>query len=177
MIILRATRKIRQLSLEPVGSEVVSDTALGDWYVNRFIVDRRPLLLLVSSLSRLPIVTPARDVRNLPARIAGLVEDRLTRLQVPSDLIEREVEVMSPVVVAATADRSVLGTMVDFAHLASYILPRWGWEEDALGALDARLGTTPVRVSRPGERGFFPDRKALELLEARWRGPSLGLVR
>jgi len=177
MIILRATRKIQQLSLGPVGPDVVSDTALGDWYVNRFIVDRRPLLLLVSSLSRLPIVTPARDVRNLPSRIASLVVDRLTRLQVPSDLIEPEVAVMSPVVVASTADRSVLGTMVDFAHLASYILPRWGWEDEDLVALDAQLGTTPCRVSRSAERGFFPDRKALELLEARWRVPSLRLVR
>jgi len=29
-----------------------SDTALGDWYVNRLIVDRQPLLLLVSAASK-----------------------------------------------------------------------------------------------------------------------------
>jgi uncharacterized protein DUF6933 len=63
MVILRPTKKLGAL-LPPEKSVPVShDTALGDWYVNRIVVDRQPLLLLVSSASLLPLLLPARDVR------------------------------------------------------------------------------------------------------------------
>ena len=55
----------------PSAIVAVSDTALGDWYVNRLVVDRQPLLLLVSSSSLLPLLMPARGVRSLPERLAG----------------------------------------------------------------------------------------------------------
>jgi hypothetical protein len=53
MVILRPTKKLASLlpAAQPV--PVCSDTALGDWYVNRIVVDRQPLLLLVSSTSLL----------------------------------------------------------------------------------------------------------------------------
>ena len=80
MVILRPTRKALA-SLVPL-TDVASgsDTALGDWYVNRIVVARRPLLLLVSSRSLLPILAPAREVRGLPMRLPGLVASRLKRL-------------------------------------------------------------------------------------------------
>lgn len=65
MVVLRATRKL--LASLPVTTPppARSDTALGDWYVDRLVVDRRPLLLLASVSSLLPIVVPAREVRRL----------------------------------------------------------------------------------------------------------------
>jgi hypothetical protein len=61
MVTLRPTRKLRgALPISDVSKP--SDTALGDWYVNRLVVDRRPLLLLVSSSSLLPMLVPGRDV-------------------------------------------------------------------------------------------------------------------
>lgn len=95
-----------------------ADPALGDWYVNRFVVDRQPLLLLVSSRSLLSILEPARHVRQLPDRLPGLVGQRLRRLGVADPLIEREIAVMHPVVVGPTRDRSVVGTLVDFERTA-----------------------------------------------------------
>jgi hypothetical protein len=168
MVLLRATRKLREVRHEPVDPKIESDTALGDWYVNRFVVDRRPLLLLVSSQSLLPIVVPARDVKSLPSRLARLVADRLSRLQVSPTLVEREVGAMNSVQVAKTTDRSVLGKMVDFAHMTTYILPEKHWGDAELRALDADMGSSPCRVSRSYQESFFPDRKAVELLEARW---------
>jgi hypothetical protein len=54
MVLLRATQKVLRLLPESAGGVIDSSTtALGDWYVNRLIVDRQPLLLLVSSTSRL----------------------------------------------------------------------------------------------------------------------------
>lgn len=79
MVILRPTRKIRELKPEPINPRLPSDTALGDWYANRIVVDRKPLLLLISSLSLLPVLIRAREVRTLPERLPGIVRDRLLR--------------------------------------------------------------------------------------------------
>ena len=80
MVILRATLKVLHSLPKPTATSNTSDTALGDWYVNRVVVDRRPLLLLVSSKSLLPMLEPARDVRGLPGRLDLLVAGRLQRL-------------------------------------------------------------------------------------------------
>ena len=77
MVILRPTRKLNSLLPATEVIPTSSDTALGDWYVNRVVVDRQPLLLLVSSTSLLPMLIPAQNVRGLPARLAALVEARL----------------------------------------------------------------------------------------------------
>ena len=100
----------------------LSDTALGDWYVNRLVVDRQPLLLLVSATSLLPILVPARDVRGLPERLPGLVERRLQGFGLDGVVIGAEARVMRDVLVAPTVDRSVLGIMVDFAKAVSWYL-------------------------------------------------------
>src|SRR3954470_303707 len=110
MVILRPTRKLHSL-LPPVLVSAQSDTALGDWYVNRLVVDRQPLLLLVSSASLLSILLPARDVRNLPDRLAGLVDARLRRLGLDARAVAAEHQAMNPVAIGPTADRSVVGIM------------------------------------------------------------------
>ena len=80
MVVLRATHKVLQLLPESADAAPASTTALGDWYVNRIVVDRQPLLLLVSANSLLPAITTARDVKSLPKRLASVVGARLSRL-------------------------------------------------------------------------------------------------
>src|SRR6187397_860655 len=115
MVILRPTRKLRALFATARPVAAASDTALGDWYVNRLVVDRQPLLILVSSTSLLPLLVPARDVQGLAGRLPALVRQRLFRLGIDSATVDAEIHAMSPVTVAPTVDRSVVGTMVDFA--------------------------------------------------------------
>src|SRR5436190_23694313 len=110
MVILRPTKKLRTL-LPTAAISASSDTALGDWYVNRIVVDRQPLLLLVSSTSLLPLLVPARDVRGLPDRLSDLVESALRRLGIEGEAIASERQAMVLVAVAPTIDRSVLGIM------------------------------------------------------------------
>src|SRR2546430_6228640 len=82
MVILRPTRKLYR-DLPPVlEPDARSDSALGDWYVNRLVVDRRPLLLVVSSTSLLSLLIPARHVSSLPSQLPTLVGSRLRRLGV-----------------------------------------------------------------------------------------------
>jgi hypothetical protein len=168
MVVLRATQRV--LSMLPASSAIVaaSDTALGDWYVNLLVVDRQPLLLLVSSSSLLPLVTPARNVRSLPERLVGLVAARLRQIGVAHPLIEAEVAMMRPVYVSGTLDRSVVGSMVDFAKAIPVYLPTGEWDEGTLRLVEARLARTPCRVSGRGDATVFPEQAAPERLAARW---------
>ena len=168
MVILRPTRKLQSLLPVSKTDEAPSDTALGDWYVNRLSVDRQPLLLLVSSLSLLPILVPARDVRGLPGRLPGLVEERLRRLGIDERAIAAEVSAMSPVLLAPTASRSVLGIMVDFAGTVPYFRERGEWEEGGLARIEESLADTPCFASGPFSRVVFPRKKAPELLNEKW---------
>jgi hypothetical protein len=169
MVMLRPTRKLRGV-LPVSGLSKPSDTALGDWYVNRLVVDRRPLLLLVSSSSLLPILVPARDVVGLPGRLADLVAGRLARLGVEASLIEAELNAMRPVMVVATIDRSVVGIMVDFAKGVPYYLEAGSWDDTALAVVEDKLAKTPCHASKRWEQVVFPDRKAPSVLATKWAG-------
>ena len=168
MVVLRATQKV--LRSLPRGSADIgaSDNALGDWYVSRVVVDRRPLLILVSSRSLLSIVAPARDVKTLPHRLAEIVEGRLRRLEISDAVIAAEVRATASVQVGKTVDRSVTGQLVDFAKNLPYYLPIDGWNEAMLRDVEERLAETPCRASRPFDEVIFPRETAIRLLSTTW---------
>jgi hypothetical protein len=169
MVLLRATRKVLRLLPESAGSVIASSTiALGDWYVNRLVVDRQPLLLLVSSNSRLAVVTTARDMKSLSKRLRSIVAARLARLGVNRSAMAREIEASSVVVVARTADRSVLGQMVDFAKMIPFHLPDSGWSEGDLKAVEDCLAETPCRAGGRFEDVICPREATIRLLEDQW---------
>jgi hypothetical protein len=167
MVIIRPTKRLHsQLPIREVSG--MSDSALGDWYVNRVVVARQPLLLLVSSTSLLPMVVPARDVRTLPERLPSIVEARLRQLGVHAELIAAELRAMHPVVTAATADRSVLGTLTDFAKAMPYYFDALSPGPKSLSGLEAWLAQTPCHSESIGDPVVFPDRKAPNVLRTKW---------
>jgi Domain of unknown function (DUF6933) len=168
VVILRATQKVLRLLPQSEHSPGASDTALGDWYVNRILIARQPLLLLVSERSLLSIIEPARDVKGLPEHLAEIVAARLQRLSIDDAVVAAEIEAMSAVVVAKTTDRSVTGQMVDFAQRLPYFTGRWG-DHDRRAAED-RLAEMPCRASRPFDKVIFPEEAALRLLARAWAG-------
>ena len=168
MVVLRATQKVLRRLPAIGGTEHASDTALGDWYVNRIVVDRKPFLLLVSSKSLLAILTHARDVRTLPERLPQVVSERLGRMHVAAELVDHERAAMNPVNVGRTQDRSVLGSMVEFGKLIPYLLSRDRWGLTSLPVVEARLSETPCRLAGKLEDTIFPNEEARRLLEERW---------
>src|SRR4051812_35981225 len=168
MVVLRRTRKLQRFLPVSVSSPTQSDTALGDWYVNRLTVDRRPLLLLVSAHGLLPALVPARDVSSLPERLSDIVAVRLRRLGVAASLVEAEMDAMKTVVVGQTIDRSVVGIMVDFAKSIPFHLNPGAWDETTLPFVEAPLAETPCHAGRRFEEVVFPEPRAVELLLARW---------
>ena len=168
MVILRPTRKLSSLlSATGIGNRT-SDTALGDWYGNRIVVDRQPLLLLVSSTSLLPMLLPARNVRNLPEQLAGLVLTRLKNCGVDQRAIEAEINAMAPVTIGPTVDRSVLGILVDFVKSVPYHLKPGHWNDGDLRLVEEKLADTPCHARRPSDQVIFPDKKTREVLHAKW---------
>lgn len=145
-----------------------SGTALGDWYVNRLVVDRRPLLLLVSVSSLLP--DRRANARRAPtARLpAGLVAARLTRLGIAPRSIALETRAMSPVAIGTTVDRSVVGIMVDFAKCLPFYLDPGRWDDRMLPVVEDKLAETPCYAGRSSAQTVFPVVKAPELLRAKW---------
>ena len=168
MVILRSTRKLNSLLPATEVIPTSSDTALGDWYVNRVVVDRQPLLLLVSSTSLLPMLIPAQNVRGLPARLAALVEARLRRCGLDDRTIAAETLAMASVAVGPTVNRSVLGIMVDFAKAVPYHLEPGQWGETTLRIVEERLAATPCHAALSWDRVIFPEKKAPEVLRAKW---------
>jgi hypothetical protein len=69
--------------------------------------------------------------------------------------------------IGATADRSVLGIMVDFANGVPHFLPS-GFDDAALARVEDQLGRTPCHAGKAADRVVFPDRKAPALLVAKW---------
>ena len=165
MVVLRATHQVQKLLRVAVDEAAVSEGVLGDWYVKRFVVDRRPLLMMMSAVSLFPIITPARDVRSLPKRLGGVVSDRLKRIGVDDTLVLREVATMTSVAVGGTKNRSVMGSLVDFCKLTALTLPINGWDEGSLLEVEAFLQGTPCRCGRPGYQVIFPGDRTRQLLE------------
>lgn len=164
MVLLRATGKVLRYLPKPVPSEEESDAALGDWYVNRVVVGRNPLLVLISSMSYLPIVIRARDVRSLPARLPDLVDGRLRRLGgVTRDQVEAERAAMAPVRVAKTADRSVVGILVDFGRHLPYHLDTGAVDNTMLQLAEQRLQRIPRSRRYPHRHGLRDGREVPDL--------------
>jgi hypothetical protein len=177
MVVLRPTVKSARGLPAPQSIDAPSDGALGDWYINRVSIDRTPALLLVSSTSLLPILTPARAIATFPSRFPQVVRERLRRLGVPDHLIHAEVATLDPVHVGRTRNRSTVGILMEFTLTIPPTTnePRLG----SLAEIEAWLARVPCRASH--RDCIWPDKKSLELLEARWGSappvPHLHLLR
>lgn len=122
MVVLRCTQKLlARLKRPAVVSPGVSSTRLGDWYGNELRLGRQQFLLFVSGRTRLAVIVPAHDARRLSTVLPDVVSDRLAALGVPAADMDEERRHMSEMVLARTDNRSVLGTMSDYAFMAKDI--------------------------------------------------------
>ncbi|MCC7416636.1 MAG: hypothetical protein IT176_05785 [Acidobacteria bacterium] len=119
MVVLRCTQKLlarlKQADNLPV---VESTTRLGDWYGNILQLGRRQHLLFISERSRLPVILPIREARNLTTVFPDAVCEALDLVGVSAADIADERSRMSEVAFGRTRNRSLLGTMTDYAFMA-----------------------------------------------------------
>ena len=174
MVLLRATHRVLKNLPESAVDGDTSDNALGDWYVNRIVVDRHPLLLFVSSKSLLIMLAFAKALKTLPGRFPGMVEDRLRQMDVDGGLIDSETATMHTVHVGRTRDRSVTAQMVNFAYKVPFWLPSDGWDAIDLRIAEIKLGEAPYQLKRGFEGMIFPHETALRLLKEKWSPETAG---
>ncbi len=121
MVVLRCTQKLLA-RLKHVGETppVESTTRLGDWYGNILRIGHRQQLIFISERSRLPVVIPLRESKRLGTVFPDLVCAALSNVGVSVADIARERLQMSEMAFNPTRNRSLLGTLNDFAHMAKF---------------------------------------------------------
>ena len=144
MVIIRCTQKLLR-RIEPTTPTARSSTTrLGDWYANLLGVGRQRLVICVSERGRLPVLLPARDVKNLSQHLPTSLGSVLAGLGLPASNIKAELAEMQEATFASTASRSLLGSVNDFSKAVWWRLRD---EPDAnLITVALWLAETPILV-------------------------------
>ena len=149
MLVLQCTKKLlTEGSLK--ANEIPAEECAGInvWYANLLWCQRSKGVLFTNAESLLSIfVWPARraEIRSVGALLVRPLGEYLEDEGIPEDHIHRILEGLTPVLYARTSNRSVLGSMTDFAHAIAC------WNEDcrfdcesAIEELNRRLNQTPM---------------------------------
>jgi hypothetical protein len=161
VLIVRATQKL----LQRVGPPTLQDgeqstTLLGEWYATALFW-KPQVALLVNETTLLPALMPLAPAATLPTRIAQQIATVLAAHGTPPAFIDDELQQMRPCRVARTANRSVVGIMTEFTHLAEVYRDSNPDPNPDLLDLALRLATTPCgplygrNVSPDRELGAF----------------------
>lgn len=164
MYTIHATKKlldrVKQPAQEPVGEP---STMLGNWYATA-IFWKPQVALLVNERTLLPVFMPLAPASSLARRFPDQLAQILEGLGIPIDFVLQEMGAMANAEFSKTANRSVVGSMVDFTYLAGAARAH-----DRVGdliALSVRMSGTPCS---PLDKGHgFPDREVTAIVE-RWR--------
>ena len=122
MFTFRATVKLRKrLRVAVPTEEAKPTTALGDWCGNLLYFGSRQLVLCTSERSLLSVVLAARGLgRRLLPDLQSAVAAVLDRIGVNQAAVAREIAEMRPMTLSKAVNRSVLGSMNDFAIGMAY---------------------------------------------------------
>ncbi len=144
MVVLRCTQKLL-VRLKQAGDlpAVESTTRLGDWYGNILRIGRRQHLLFISERSRLPIVLPITESNRLSTVFPDAVCERLSTVGVAvADITDERMRMLNSAF-GRTRNRSLLGTLNDFAFMAQSKDAR-RTEPESLEELMRFLSQTPI---------------------------------
>ena len=160
MLIVRATKKL----LHRIGPPTLLEgeqptTLLGQWYATALFW-KPQVALLVNEPTLLPVLMPLAPAATLPTRIAQQIATVLAAHAAPNTIIEEELQHMRECRVAPTANRSVVGIMTEFTHLAEAHRDDDSYQD--LLHLALRLATTPC--SPLYGKNVSPDRELSALL-------------
>lgn len=118
------------------------------------------MALVVNERTLLPVLLPLAPAATLAQRFPVALRDVLRALDMPAQFIDSEIDGMSEVVYAKTANRSVLGVMNEFAYLAEGYRDQSGSIDPV--ALSLKLAGTPCGPLYKG--AVFPDKALRELV-------------
>jgi hypothetical protein len=154
LVALRCTQRLlRRLPRSTVKVDPGEATnALGHWYANVVTFGRVPFVLAISERSLLSVVLPAAPFNSLTLRFPLALAHLLQALAVPESQVLREMTLMSPLAIAVTSSRQLLGCLNQFAfELAIHVE-----HEPHVSLLDRMLWlseniSSAIRYSEPRE--------------------------
>ncbi len=139
-MVIHGTRKFLDRVGGPSATDVATTTsALGSWYAT-VLFWRPQVALLVNETTLLPLLMPFAPSATLLGRFPDALATVLEAHRVPAPVIEQEVAAAGTCVLARTRDRSVVGVMTEFGHLAEV---RRDGAADLVG-LSVQLARTPT---------------------------------
>ncbi len=141
MYSLHCTKKLLDRIKPSIASSLLlPTTVLGNWYATALFW-KPQLALLVNEQTLLPMLMPLAPASTLSARFPGELAAVLGRHGVNRAVVERETAAMADVAFMKTANRSVVGSMNEFAFLAARYREYLGTAD--LVTLSMRLADTP----------------------------------
>ena len=163
MLIVRATKKLRQRLGSAVPHEgEPSTTLLGEWYATALPWRPQQLILLVNERTLLPVLMPLAPSATAPSRIGPEIAGALAAHRAPAAVIDDELGQMRECRFGSTVNRSVVGIMNEFSHLADVY--RHTDPDLSLIQMARRLAATPC--SPLYRRHVSPDRELQALLHS-----------
>ena len=159
MFTLHCTKKLLERVRPEIEAPCNATTRLGNWYATALFW-KPQMALLVNERTLLPILMPLAPAATLAKRFPAALKEVLQGLDLPAEFIQAEVEGMGEVVYAKTANRSVVGTMNEFAFLAEAFRDR-GAPVDTV-ALSLKLAGVPCGPLSKG--AGFPEYAVRELV-------------
>ena len=120
MIVVRGTRKfLHRVGRPDAAPDAVSDTVLGDWFAT-VLFWRPQVALFVSKPTLLPVFVPFAPAATILDRFPTVLAAVLTTHDVGQPVVNREAGGAADHTLATTNDRSVVGVMNEFVHLAEW---------------------------------------------------------
>jgi hypothetical protein len=163
MLSFCCTKVIRdRLGLPPqLSAPVKPSTRLGNWYLHLARFGAQQIVLATSERSLLTVLLPARQLReNIEISFQTALADLLAALQLPVQIVARELAAMQPISFAAASNRRVIGSMNEYVWQLGSYLTRTG---DPL-ELSLQLNKTPMSAVGSKSNYGFPEEVARDLL-------------
>jgi hypothetical protein len=169
MMSFRCTRKLLALLKVPVPNEPPpATTILGDWYCNVFYLRPTHFILLVSEKSRLPVLVPRRQLSNIESFFLREVAGFLDRIGIAHKAIDQEIHSMNQVAFGAIHNKSLLGSMNDFAYHLRFQVesnPNAVYQEIYEALAEIPCGSMNYQTPIEATRKLFPVNRQFKLMK------------
>ena len=142
MVIVRCTRKLLERVGPPAKLGPASTTLLGDWYGTYLPWRPRQVALMVNERTLLPVLVPLAPAATLLRRFTDQLSAVLAAHQIPEAVASAEVSATRYAWPSTTSNRSVVGSMNEFAFLAEANRHAEGSVTDLVD-LSVKLARTP----------------------------------
>jgi hypothetical protein len=161
MLVVHGTKKLRDRVGARNGDMVRDDgSALGHWYATVLAWRPKQLALFVHDTTLLPVLMPLAPAATVLTRFPDRLAEILDLHGIPRSTIEREIAALTPQSLTTTANRSLVGILNEFTHLAT----AWRSPDGHNDLNDLSLRLAQVPCSPLYQHHVSPDHELTALL-------------